>query len=61
MDGITDGIKAFAEKFNSVMSEIYADASSLECDMNVFNDYFNKAKQEIDSYVSPIDKDSDNA
>ncbi|MCI5537821.1 MAG: hypothetical protein PUG93_08200 [Oscillospiraceae bacterium] len=61
VDGITDGIKAFAEKFNSVMSEIYADASSLECDMNVFNDYFNKAKQEIDSYVSPIDKDSDNA
>ncbi len=61
VDNITDGIKAFAEKFNTVISEIYADASSLECDMNVFNDYFNTAKQKIDSYVSPIDRDSNNA
>lgn len=57
---VTLSIKAFAERFNSILDEIYSDASVIDCDMDVFNDYFNQAKHEINNYVSPIDRDKKN-
>ena len=57
---VTLSIKAFAERFNSILDEIYSDASVIDCDMDVFNDYFNQAKREINNYVSPIDRDKKN-